>query len=43
MFSSGSEIDLSGIPNSVLLDEFLDSGLDQEGLVPHLEFEQVDH
>jgi len=35
------DIDLSGVRNSVFLEDFLDSGLDETGAVPELKFEQV--
>ncbi|XP_023339584.1 acetoacetyl-CoA synthetase isoform X2 [Eurytemora carolleeae] len=35
------EIDKSGVRNSMFLDEFLDLGLNQDGTVPQLQYEQV--
>merc|ERR1719383_1494465 len=35
------EIDLSGVRNAVFFEEFLDTGLNQDGTVPPLQYEQV--
>ena len=35
------EIDVSGVRNAQFLEDFLDSGLEEEGTVPELQFEQV--
>jgi hypothetical protein len=35
------DIDLSGLKNAVFLEDFLRSGLDEDGTVPPLQYEQA--